>query len=203
MLLFGRTQFNRPDLVLETPRLIARPPMLDDFQAWARLRRESRSFLQPREPTWPADDLTNAAFRQRIRRYHAEINDDSAYPFFIFDAAGRQLLGGLNLTNVRRGAASAASLGYWMGEAFAGRGIMTEAVKLVAGFAFSSLAVNRLEAACLPDNQASVRVLEKAGFQQEGQARAYLAINGVWRDHLLFALLAGDMGLSPGAPLRR
>jgi ribosomal-protein-alanine N-acetyltransferase len=203
MLLFGRPQFNRPDLVLETPRLIVRPPVLDDFQAWARLRAESRAFLQPREPTWPADDLTHAAFRQRIRRYHAEINDDTAYPFLILDAGSRRLMGGLNLTNVRRGAASAASLGYWMGEAFAGRGIMTDAVRLVAGFAFSGLALNRLEAACLPDNRASVRVLEKAGFQPEGQARAYLAIDGLWRDHLLFGLLAGDLGLTPGAPARR
>jgi ribosomal-protein-alanine N-acetyltransferase len=199
MLLFGRSQFNRPDLVLESGRLIVRPPMLDDFQNWAKVRADSRRFLQPREPTWPADDLTNAAYRQRIRRYHAEIGEDSAYPFFIFDRSGRQLLGGLNLTNVRRGAASAASLGYWMGEAFAGRGVMSEAVRLVMPLAFSGLALNRVEAACLPDNRASIRVLEKAGFRPEGQARAYLAIDGVWRDHLLFGLLAADLGLVPGA----
>jgi [ribosomal protein S5]-alanine N-acetyltransferase len=200
MMIFGRPQFNRPDLVVETANLVIRPPLAEDFAAWARVRAESRRFLQPWEPTWPADDLTHAAFKQRIRRYHAEIEEDTAYPFLIFRLADRQLLGGLNLTNIRRGAASAASLGYWMGETHAGRGVMTEAVRAVTRFAFSGMTLNRVEAACLPDNAASIRLLRKAGFRAEGEARDYLSINGAWRDHLLFALLARDIGAAGAKP---
>ncbi len=87
-----------------------------------------------------------------------------------------------------------ASLGYWMGAPFAGRGVMSNAVRQVCGLAFGSLALRRIEAACLPENAASVRLLEKTGFRREGLAREYLAIDGVWRDHLLFAKLASDQG---------
>ena len=103
-----------------------------------------------------------------------------------------RLIGGLNISNVRRGVAQAASLGYWMGAPYAGRGLMTDAVRAALHFAFSTLRLNRLEAACLPTNAASQRVLEKAGFTREGRARRYLKINGQWQDHDLFALLQDD-----------
>ncbi len=69
---------------------------------------------------------------------------------------------------------------------------MHEAVLLVVQFGFETLRLHRIEAACIPDNQRSIRVLEKAGFRREGLSRSYLRINGVWRDHLLYALIAGD-----------
>jgi [ribosomal protein S5]-alanine N-acetyltransferase len=77
---------------------------------------------------------------------------------------------------------------------------MTEAVRAISRFAFSSLTLNRLEAACLPDNAPSIRLLLKTGFQSEGRARDYLSINGAWRDHLLFALLAKDVGAAGAMP---
>ena len=80
-----------------------------------------------------------------------------------------------------------ASLGYWAGEMYAGQGYITAAVRAVVRYAFEDLELHRVEAACQPDNIASRRVLEKAGFEHEGMARAYLKINGAWRDHLLFA----------------
>jgi [ribosomal protein S5]-alanine N-acetyltransferase len=187
MLIFGKRSLDRPDLVVAGPRVLLRPPQREDFRAWAALRNASRAFLQPWEPLWPEDDLTARAFRRRVTRYHAEIGKDEAYPFFVFSADGQDLLGGLNLTNVRRGAASMASLGYWMGQSHSGQGLMTEAVKLIIPFADSRLRLRRIEAACVPENRASIRLLEKAAFVQEGYARQYLAINGAWRDHLLFA----------------
>ncbi|WP_020186580.1 GNAT family protein [Methylopila sp. 73B] len=168
-----------------------RTPQMADYQAWADLRAASRSFLRPWEPIWPADDLTRLAYRRRLKRYVREIEQDQAYPFFVFDAEGR-LVGGVTLSQVRRGVAQTCSVGYWMGERHAGRGLMTKAVRALAPFVFTQLKLRRIEAACLPFNAASIRLLEKTGFQKEGYAREYLCIDGVWQDHLLYALLRSD-----------
>ena len=172
--------------------LFLRTPSLADYAAWAAIRAESRAFLTPWEPTWPADDLTRTAFRRRIRRYVSEIREDHAYPFFIFRQADYALLGGITLSNVNRGMTQTATLGYWMGERHAGRGGMTRAVRALTPFAFGTLHLHRLEAACLPHNGASMRLLEKVGFRREGLARGLVCINGRWQDHIVFALLSDD-----------
>jgi [ribosomal protein S5]-alanine N-acetyltransferase len=169
-----------------------RAPELGDFEAWAALRAESRTFLAPWEPLWPANDLTRSAYRARLRRYGRDVRADAAYPFFIFRTTDDALVGGLTLGQVRRGVAQAASLGYWMGEPFAHKGYMTAAVRALAPFVFQTLRLRRIEAACLPNNTASIRLLERVGFQREGYARSYLCIAGEWRDHLLYALLSTD-----------
>ena len=170
-----------------------RPPRATDHAAWSELRLRSRDFLQPWEPTWPADDLTKSAFRRRLAAYARDIDLDQAYPLFIFRGRDEALMGGITLSNVRRGVAQMASVGYWIGQPFARRGHMLAAVKAVAPFAFQRLGLHRLEAACIPENTASRELLLKAGFRLEGEARAYLKINSVWRDHLLFGMLAGDI----------
>jgi [ribosomal protein S5]-alanine N-acetyltransferase len=172
--------------------VVLRGPQMADFAAWAEVRERSRAFLTPWEPTWPADDLTRAAFRRRIRRYAEDQRGDLAYPFFIFRKADSVLVGGLTLANIRRGCAQAASLGYWMGAVYAGQGYMTAAVATILPFAFGTLRLHRVEAACIPANDVSIRLLEKTGFQREGFARQYLCINGIWQDHLLFARLRDD-----------
>ena len=93
-----------------------RPGEMRDHAEWAALREASRAFLTPWEPIWPADDLTRAAFRRRLKRHAEEIERDEAYPFLIFREADDILLGGLTLGQVRRGVAQASTLGYWMGE---------------------------------------------------------------------------------------
>ena len=97
-------------------------------------------------------------------------------------------MGGLTISNVRRRAAQFATLGYWMGAEFAGRGLMSEAVGVLLPYFFDTLALHRLQAAFLPHNQASRRVLEKNGFKEEGYAENYLQIDGKWADHVLFGL---------------
>lgn len=181
-----------PMLMIEHGDLMIRPPLLDDFGDWAALRQQSRTFLAPWEPIWPDDDLTRTSFRRRIRRYGQEIERDEAYPFLIFRRCDQTLLGGLTLGNIRRGAAQTGTLGYWMGAPFANKGIMSQAVGMICRLGFLQLKLDRIEAACLPENAASIRLLEKAGFQREGMARHYLTIAGIRRDHLLFALLASD-----------
>jgi ribosomal-protein-alanine N-acetyltransferase len=177
---------------LRTKRLYLRPPQTSDYAAWAELRALSRDHLVPWEPQWARHELTRYAFRRRIRHYYRELKEDLGYAFFIFRESDDALLGGLTLNNVRRGVSQSASVGYWLGRPYVGQGYMTEALLSSATFAFDDLKLHRLEAACLPHNRASIRVLERCGFQGEGLARRYLKINGMWQDHLLFARLSED-----------
>ena len=179
-------------LKLESGRVYLRPPRLGDWHAWADLREESRAFLTPWEPTWPQDALGGSAFRRRVRTYSQEWRDGIGYSFLIFRRADDQLIGGVTLSNVRRGVCQSASLGYWTGQPHARRGHMTEALVAGLNFAFDDMALHRLEAACLPNNLASRRLLDKMGFREEGFAERYLRINGQWRDHVLFAMLCDE-----------
>jgi len=174
--------------MIEGDGVFLRAPHPGDYGEWAALRESSRAFLVPWEPTWPADDLTRAAFRRRLRRYAEDQRNDLSYAFFVF-RDDQVLVGGLTLANVRRGVAQSGSLGYWIGEPYARRGHMTAAVRALMSFAFGALRLHRVEAACIPSNAASVRLLEKTGFTREGYAREYLCINGIWQDHLLYARL--------------
>jgi ribosomal-protein-alanine N-acetyltransferase len=181
-----------PELAIRGQTVLLRPPQMSDHEAWAALREESREFLTPWEPVWPADDLTRSAFRRRLRRYDEDQRTDQAYAFLIFRINDNALLGGVTLANMRRGVAQAGSIGYWVGARFARQGVMTAAMRALVPFAFDSLRLHRLEAACIPTNAASIALLERSGFQREGYAREYLCINGVWADHLLYARLRGD-----------
>lgn len=165
-----------------------RAPELRDYQDWADLREASRAYLTPWEPTWGADELSRGSYRYKLRRYTEDARDDRAYAFFVFRQDDEQLVGGVTLSNVRRGVAQMASCGYWMAQEFSGRGYITAAVCAVVAYAFDDVGLHRVEAACQPDNLPSKRVLEKAGFTLEGEAKAYLKINGAWRDHLLWGV---------------
>jgi ribosomal-protein-alanine N-acetyltransferase len=178
-----------------------RPPKAADYADWRELRAVSRSFLQPWEPTWPADDLSRAAFRRRLAAYARDRDIGAAYPFFVFRNEDDALTGGITLSNVRRGVAQMGSVGYWCGRPFVRQGLTLAAVKALADFAFRTLGLHRLEAACIPENGPSRTLLLKAGFAEEGYAKAYLKINGVWRDHVLFGLtspLRGPEGPDQG-----
>ncbi len=174
-----------------------RPPQMSDYDDWARLRAESRPFLSPWEPTWPGDDLTRAAFRRRLRRYQQDMRDEAALPLFVFREEDGLLVGACNLSRISRGVMQSASLGYWVGHRYRRRGYTRAAVRAVASYAFERLDLHRIEAACIPANEASRSLLESLGFRLEGYARNYLKIDGAWRDHLLFALLRGDAMQSP------
>ncbi len=184
---------------LRATNVYLRYPVLADYAAWRHVRETSQAFLSPWEPTWGAGELEKASFRRRLRRYSQEIRNDTGYPFFVFRQSDHQLMGGLTLAFIRRGVTQTATLGYWMGQSYAGKGFMTEAVIAAARFGFDQLHLHRIEAACLPNNAASVRLLEKVGFTREGYARSYLCIADKWQDHVLFGLVAGDKigGKSP------
>ena len=194
MAFFRTINFSDPQPSVVGEGVILRTPQPTDYPEWAALREQSREFLTPWEPTWPADDLSRSAFRRRLRRYTEDLRTDQSYAFLIFRSADGRLVGGLTLANVRRGVAQAGSLGYWMGRPHTRRGYMTAAVRAVIPFAFGTLRLHRLEAACIPTNTASIRLLENTGFVREGYAREYLCINGIWQDHLLYGRLKDSRG---------
>jgi ribosomal-protein-alanine N-acetyltransferase len=186
------TTFAETPPAIEGNGVYLRQPQTSDYSEWAALREKSRAFLEPWEPIWPADDLTRGAFRRRLRRYAEDQRADLAYSLFIFRAGSDVLVGGITLSNVRRGVAQAGSIGYWMGAPYAGQGLMSRALRALIPFSFHNLRLHRLEAACIATNVPSIRLLEKSGFQREGYARQYLCINGMWQDHLLYARLKDD-----------
>ena len=175
---------------LETPRLLLRGPRARDYRQWRDVRYKSRDFLRPFEPRWTDADLAMSVYMSRLGRVRKEAREGTDYTYFVFLAADprRPLVGGITLSNLRRRAAQMVTLGYWMGEDWAGQGIMTEAVGAIVPFCFETLGLHRIQAAFLPHNMASRRVLEKNGFREEGFAERYLQINGRWADHVLVAL---------------
>jgi [ribosomal protein S5]-alanine N-acetyltransferase len=193
----------RPDEDFEVVHgrsLTLRQPVAADYSVWAELRALSRAHLTPWEPTWSPDDLSRTMYRRRLRAYAKDSHNDLSYPYFIFENSAGALVGGITLSNVRRGSSQTASLGYWMGAPFAGRGHMRDAVGMLLPVAFNALRLHRIEAATMLKNFPSMRVLESVGFEREGVARAYLKINGRWEDHLLYARLAEGQG--PSVPIR-
>ena len=189
-------------LALDGAQVRLRPPRMGDFPEWAALRHDSREFLQPWEPTWPSDDLSRAAFRRRLGLYQRDQDLGQGYAFFVFRRPDNALVGGVTLRNILRGVAQSGALGYWVGERHARNGHTLAAVRETVRFAFGRLGLHRIEAACCPENLASRRLLLKAGFDLEGQARGYLKIDGQWRDHLLFGLVQDERGvrLAVGRP---
>ncbi len=179
-------------LRLESERLVLRAPVHTDYRDWATLRSASMDFLIPWEPTWAPDHLSRKSFTNRVYWARRSIKQGSAFPLFIFRASDDQLVGAITLDNIWRGPAQAATIGYWMGKSFARQGYMREAIWTLSDFAFGKLDLSRIQAACLPENNASRGVLEKAGFKYEGVAQSYLQINGRWRNHVLYAALRND-----------
>lgn len=192
MRLFRTFSGNATSVRLEGRRTFLRPPVERDWRSYAEIRAASRQFLEPWEPTWPSDALSRDAFYRRLNRYADDWRNDTGYSMFVFEQESAALLGGISLSNVRRGVAQCGTLGYWIGEAYAGQGYMREGLELLLGFCFSDLGLHRVEAACLPTNAASRGLLMASGFSEDGFARKYLKIRGVWQDHLLFSKLAED-----------
>ncbi len=175
-------------------RLLLRPPGTSDIPAFRRLLIDNADHLRPWSPVAPSGsdpmsyvDLTKAVARQR-----SLWREDRSYAFLIESLHGSQLIGRLVLSDILRGAAQHATLGYWIAGKQQGQGFTTEAVRLALAFAFETLKLHRVQAATMPINVASRRVLAKTGFREEGVAVGYLQIAGSWADHILHALTAEE-----------
>ncbi len=177
---------------IETERLTLRPPVHTDYRAWAALRVASRDFLTPWEPTWAPDHLTRKSFTNRVYWAQRSISGGTAVPLFLIRRQDEALLGAITLDHIRRGPAQAGTAGYWVAECHTRQGYMREAIAGLVHYAFTELDLSRIEAACLPENQASRALLEHSNFKYEGVAQSYLQIAGRWRTHVLYANLRSD-----------
>lgn len=148
----------------------------------------NRAFLAPFEPVRTEEYFT-AEHQFRVIRNAIELAlEDRGYTFGIFSKETNQLIGKVALNNIVRGIFYNAYIGYSLDQAHNGKGYMTEAVKWVVRYGFRALLLHRIQAGIMPHNLPSIRVIEKAGFRQEGVAQRYLKINGKWEDHLLYAI---------------
>lgn len=188
MLTFRRA----PALAIETRRMTLRLPEMSDHQPWTALRRDGADFLRPWEPSWSIDHFSKRAFRNRVYWAYRAREEGRALALFMIRREDARLIGAITLDNIRRGPSQSAQVGYWVGPDFARQGYMSEALAAVTGYGFVSLDLSRIEAACLRENTASRGLLEYAGFGYEGVARAYLQIDGRWRDHVLYSMLRRD-----------
>jgi [ribosomal protein S5]-alanine N-acetyltransferase len=179
---------------LETDRLVLRPPHAADVPAVRRLLRKNAEHLRPWSPVPPPgeDPSSLTEISKSILRLRREWKQGESYVFFIETRAtgdkSDALLGRVALTGVMRRAFLSTHLGYWIDADHQSKGLMTEAVGRVVSFAFETLRLHRVQAAVMPRNAASLRVLAKLGFRKEGESMRYLQIAGKWEDHDLFAV---------------
>ncbi|HEY3407000.1 MAG TPA: GNAT family protein [Propionicimonas sp.] len=166
-----------------------RPLHIRDAERLAELVVRSRAFLEPWEPVRPESYFTVAGQRAAVAQSLKSASSGLMEPFVILDDDG-EVVGRINLNNIVRGPFQSASMGYWLDQQATGRGLATLAAGELVALAFGGLGLHRVEAGTLPNNLASQAVLKRNGFEQFGYAPRYLAIAGVYSDHLLFQRLA-------------
>lgn len=173
------------DFRLETPKL-------SDYLSWKSARERNREHLQPFEPVWKDDAFLKSTFRRFVEHAQNDLVNDGGVVLFLKRLADDEVIGGINLRNIRRGSADMGTLGYWIASEYGGAGRMKRSVARVVEFGFWNYELHRIEAACVPENESSAKVLLANGFEEEGFAKSYLRINGKWRDHRLFGLVRPD-----------
>ena len=184
--------FSKRRIRIETERMTLRLPAHSDYVPWTSVRQTSREFLTPWEPTWAEDHMTRKSFTNRVHWAQRAVTSGTGAPLFMFRREDDALLGAITLDNIVRGPSQSGTLEYWTGAAHARQGYMKEAIVAVAHYAFNSMDLSRIQAACLPENEASRGALEKTGFKYEGVAQSYLQINGRWRNHVIYSCLRSD-----------
>ena len=173
-------------------KVILRPPQYSDWKAWADERKKNKLYLQPWEPLWSINELERSSFVKRVRMLERLSHNDQAYSFLIFTSDNEDFIGEVNISNVQRGIIQSCSIGYWIAKDCEGKGMMSESLELVKEFIFNELKLHRIEAACLPHNMPSLKVLLKNGFIKEGTARKLLKINDKWQDHTVLSFILDD-----------
>jgi ribosomal-protein-alanine N-acetyltransferase len=171
-------------------RILLRPLVASDFPPWREVRRRNVDWLTKweaaRVPGAPDVVEDRGAFEARCSARQRERMLGTGYGFGLF--VGGDFAGEINLNSIQRGPFQNAYVGYWIDELHAGQGYMSEAVVLVGRFAFEDLHLHRLQIAIIPRNRNSRRVVEKLAMRDEGIAERYLEINGVWEDHVRYAI---------------
>jgi ribosomal-protein-alanine N-acetyltransferase len=174
-------------VVLTQGELRLRPVDYSDAAAWRTARQRSAAWLAPWDATVPpGGESRPVSFRSLVRTLKRSARKGTAYPFAI-DVNGL-FAGQVTVSNIVRGSAQFASIGYWIDQQYAGRGIVPRSVALVIDHCFTAAGLHRIEIAIRPENSNSLRVVEKLGLQEVGYAPRYLHIDGAWRDHRIYAV---------------
>ncbi|QCU77613.1 N-acetyltransferase [Citricoccus sp. SGAir0253] len=191
-------------VTLEHGDLVLRPFRRSDQEEWMALRSRNREWLRPWDATNPVPETGLKSFHEMVRVLNRSGRDGTGLPWLICvrgTADGRAAIAGqLSVSSIVRGSAQSAAIGYWIDQARAGQGLVPTAVALAVDHCFSVLGLHRIEVNIRPENRPSLRVVEKLGFRHEGLRRAFLHIDGDWRDHESFALTAPEV---PGGLLAR
>lgn len=170
------------------------PPALRLAEPLCAYYLRNREFLQPFEPVREDAFFTPEYQREVLRGEMLARENGTGYRFYIrLSDDPEKIIGSIGLNNIIRGAFQSCHLGYKLDEGHLNRGYMTMAVDMVTNYAFRELHLHRVEANVMPRNHASLRVLEKCGFENEGLSPYYLKINGVWEDHIHMVRLNYDM----------
>ena len=176
---------------LQHGRVGLRPLTRKDQKAWFEAQVRNRSWLGPWEATPPRGAGRPASFAGMVRAVRRQASLGQSLPFVItWDG---KLVGQLTVSGIALGSARMGQIGYWIDREVANRGITTLAVAMATDYCLQTLNLHRVELVIRPENAASLRVARKLGFTEEGLRRRFLHINGEWRDHLAFAVLAEDV----------
>jgi ribosomal-protein-alanine N-acetyltransferase len=175
-------------VTLREGRVLLRPISQRDRAAWTRVRSENREWLAAWEATPPRDVGPPVSFAAMVRHLRRQARSGQLLPFVVtYDG---ELAGQLTVGGITYGSLCSAHVGYWVDSRVAGRGVMPTSVALAVDHCFQVLRLHRIEVNIRPENTASLRVVEKLGFREEGLRRSFLHIAGAWRDHRSFALTA-------------
>lgn len=171
--------------------LVLRPLTVPDAAAFQALRRANAEWLEPWDATSPDPDAPSRTFEDLVAQYDEDASAGRALPLVV--ETGGQVVGQVNVGTVVLGSFRSCHVGYWVGRSMAGRMIVPTAVALVGDHLFGRVGLHRMEINIRPENTASLAVVEKLGFREEGVRPHYLHIDGDWRTHLSFALTTEDL----------
>ena len=193
---------HRWPVTLRHGSVILAPVRQRNRAAWERVRRANQGWLRPWEATLPSGSATGpSSYPGLVRSLTRQAKEGRLLPWLVWyqDAtdprAEAHLVGQLTVSGIVGGSASWGQIGYWIDQRWAGRGIIPAAVALAVDYCFDVVGLHRIEVAIRPENERSLRVVEKLGFRPEGLRPRYLHIDGDWRDHLVFALTAEEVPL--------
>lgn len=179
-------------ILLEGRQCYLRILQEDDAVTFTEIVKANKKYWSVFEPRQEPGFYTVSRQRERIRESLYQMRDRREYNFGIFDNRTGKLIGHISLYNIKRLPFSSGFIGYSIDEGEIGKGIGTEAVRLLTAFAFDTIALNRIEAYVSPRNHGSIAVLEKSGYTREGLLRKLLYINGVWEDHYIYAIIEDE-----------
>jgi ribosomal-protein-alanine N-acetyltransferase len=176
---------------LDDEELQLRPLRMRDARAWRQLRERNAEWLRPWEATLPKPDPTTpVTYSAMIRQGNREARAGRALPFGI--VVDGELVGQITVAGIAWSSLRTCHIGYWIDQGHAGRNLMPRSVALLGDFLFRELQLHRIEINIRPENAASLAVVRKLGFRNEGLRERYLHIDGRWCDHLSFALTAEE-----------